>query len=381
MRSTDWDQIEIWPDLVFDWAWAREDARFRVQSLRHLARGLHSLHARLALSRAVTTAQRVASVMQKGARAEWREIRAIIADVVVADDAALDLYALIATLAARGVPQKILLVGPTGAGKTHTALAIARAAGIPHLVIPVHQTVDSGWGGGTHLEEVMGRWSPGVRGDGRGLIVLEELDKITTPPEAHGNAAHKYSRQQAAFLGLLGAATGTLLDSGSWLDTDRMTVIATGAFSDSEWSGVRAPTSQDLIQSGLMPEIVDRLQEVIALDPAPAEALVRIYADESHGAVAGVADAARAMGYALEIEAAMWWYVARAVASGHAGAGPRVGAGWVATAAKRALARALSRGEAPRTVLRIAPDDVVIPPSGPPLKPRGRGDEPPLAPT
>jgi hypothetical protein len=202
------------------------------------------------------------------------------------------------------------------------------------------------------------------RAIGTGVVMIDEIDKIRVNwREAHGNAVDKYRNQLASLLPLLGVGTPIAVNGADApIDFRRALVVCSGAFTDADWSADGcAPTSEDLVRYGLLPEIVDRLTERITLTPASPAELAAIYAGELSGALAGEVEVARELGYELVVEPTTYAFAAWAVGSSRGGSGPRVGAGWLAEAARRLIACALRDGVQPG-ILRLTPDDLRLPP-------------------
>jgi ATP-dependent protease Clp ATPase subunit len=302
------------------------------------------------------------------ARDEWRDIRRRLGGLIVGREELLDMLSVLAIrqrYAIGPVAPRLLLTGPSGSGKTHTAAALAEVIGVPFHSILATEVVETGWSGGASLSEHLGMW---YRAAGRaiatGVILLDEIDKIRVNwAHAHGNSIDKYRNQLASLLPLLGVGTPVAVSGAEApIDFRRALVICGGAFTDADWSASgRTPTSEDLCRYGLLPELVDRLTERIALTPASPAELAAIYAGELSGALAGEVEVARDLGYELVVEPATYLFAARAVGASRGGSGPRVGAGWLAEAARRLIACAL-RDAVPPGILRLTPDDLRLPP-------------------
>lgn len=124
-----------------------------------------------------------------------------------------------------------------------------------------------------------------------------------------------------------------------------MLIIAAGAFSGASWSGVREPTTEDLVKYGFLPELAERLTDRIVLPPRSAGGLVEPFRTSEDG-VRGLQRVFAEAGYELTVPDETYWYVARAVENGMGGAGPRTGNAALLRAARQLLIRAL-RSESP----------------------------------
>ena len=295
-----------------------------------------------------------------GARAEYQALRISLAERVIGRDNLVDRLALAALLHRRGVvPQRMLFVGPSGAGKTYVAQALANVSGVASQVVDVQQITEAGWGG-MHLDEILAGWvgrEKSVSAVAQGVLVLDEVDKLAVGPEAHGNALSKYKLAQSLLLGLLGGTTPVRFGPGpnQQVETGRMMVIACGAFSDAHWCG-RQPTSAELVAYGLIPELVDRLSECILVPVPSEEELIRRFREGADSAADTYARMAADLGFSLRIDEAVYRYAARWVLS--ANRGLREGGARIAEAAAYALAHAL-RDDLPRgTTLTVSPDDL-----------------------
>jgi hypothetical protein len=215
-----------------------------------------------------------------------------------------------------------------------------------------------------HLEALLSDWRAqhGLARCAGGCILLEELEKSRWQRGANLTAKDHYLKQQAALLGILsGGTTPTVGEFGEPVDTSRLLVLATGAFSDAKWAnGAQIPTPADLVRYGLLSEVVDRFSEIIALPPASVTDLSAIYQHEETGALAGIRNLYEALGYDLEVAPEAYRYAAQSALEGGRAVGPRAGAGWIEAAAKRLLSRALREGRVPGPLM-LTPDEIQIP--------------------
>jgi ATP-dependent protease Clp ATPase subunit len=277
----------------------------------------------------------------------------------------VDRLALATLMHQRGARlQRILLCGRPGSGKTHLARAVAEIAGTLVHVFDASALVETGYHG-IGMDDLFEAVSSAARGDRekmeRMVLVLDEIDKLRCPPDLTGVSRDKRLGQQYALLTLLGGGVPVAFDEGrDQVATERMLIIAAGAFSDAEWSGVREPTTEDLVRYGLLEELADRLSERVVLRPRSGEELVHLFR-ESLEASGGITEVCRESGYELQVPDATCLYVARAVAEGRVAAGPRTGNAMLADAAKRLLISALRDAVPEGSVLTLAPDDVHLP--------------------
>jgi ATP-dependent protease Clp ATPase subunit len=277
----------------------------------------------------------------------------------------------------------LLLVGRSGAGKSFIARCVAEVAGVPYYRFDIQQISESGFRGIT-IESVLQAM---YRAAGRSLsamermvVVVDEVDKRRIPT-ADNNVPEKRRADQASILSLLDgdgtplAFNGKGEEGDTQVSTRGMLVVACGAFSDAAWSG-RAPTRGELVQYGLLEEIVTRITEVLFIPDQTTEGLVEMFSVGVGSAAADEQALFEELGFVLEIDPAVYRYVAGAlVRSGVAGAS-RIGRSCIVAAGREVLARALIEGRPIGTTLRVSPDDVTLPSTAPEPLDRG-GREPP----
>lgn len=320
------------------------------------------------------------------ARAEWTELWCELSERILGNEPLVARLATILYAHRAGIgSSRILLVGRPGTGKTHIAQAIAEVAGVPFYRIDVQQLSESGWKAMT-IESILEAM---YRRAGHSLITMEgmtvlldELDKARIP-RTDGNTPEKRRGTQAALLSLLDPLGASLSfpgpgDAGDLQVSSRhMLVIAAGAFSDAEWSG-RAPSRQELTDYGLLEELVTRLGDIVHLGDASPSGLARLFADGPRSVASVERELAEHLGFDLQIEPTVFGHVAEAmVAAGIPGAS-RVGRACIAYAARGILTKALMEGLPVGAILRVTPDDVVLPRNSG-GRPDGGGREPPDA--
>lgn len=311
----------------------------------------------------------------RNARVEWRLIRRRLGEWVIAPDELQDRLTTLAYAARSGHPLRLLLVGPPGSGKSLVAKALADAVGGPVVHTDATGITESGWTG-VSLEDVLAAAGGPPRLLGASVI-LEEADKLRIHRQAHGNAVDKYRGQQAQYLGLLDRTGRVQLGPAGSLASSDVHCILTGAFADAWWArdGYAGDVSPEmLVQYGLLPEFVDRLDHILVLTAPDSRDLAAILARAVEGNRPNpLREAVGEFGYVLKIDRGVYAFVAQAL-HGRATSGTRAGRAAIEAAIQRALARAIRENLPVGGVLHITADDVrVTPRREGPQEERGRG--------
>ena len=209
-------------------------------------------------------------------------------------------------------PQHILLLGPTGSGKTFLVRCIAKMLNVPISFASATALAEVGYKGDS-VDVLVRNLVAAAEGDiykaERGIIYLDEFDKIR---RAHGDIARDVSGEgvQNALLTLLDGRRTTLSEtfqsSRVTIDVSKILFICTGAFSDLPRivrrraekangfgfgkSSQSNPTDsvetdddayaeaipEDLIQYGFIPEIIGRFSTISATKSLTTDMLKRI---------------------------------------------------------------------------------------------------------
>jgi endopeptidase Clp ATP-binding regulatory subunit ClpX len=85
--------------------------------------------------------------------------------------------------------QNILLIGPTGVGKTYLIQNIARLIGVPFVKADATKYSETGYVGGDVedlIRELVAQAGNDVQLAERGIVYLDEIDKIASPANLHG---------------------------------------------------------------------------------------------------------------------------------------------------------------------------------------------------
>jgi len=218
----------------------------------------------------------------------------------------------------------ILLIGPTGTGKTLLCETLARILDLPFVTADATSLAQSRFVG-DEIEAILQRLLERADGDSQraahGIVFIDEIDKL----KAAGGEARASSGEsvQHALLKIMEGAPVRLKD-GRHLDTTQILFICGGAFVGLEQILARnhgygfisaaggddqrilerlnariKPT--DLLEFGLIPEFAGRLPVVTRLHALTAEMLIRIMTEPKNAIVRQFAALLQSHGVELRI--------------------------------------------------------------------------------
>lgn len=293
------------------------------------------------------------------AREEFAELRDALAARIIGRDI-VDQLALVALAHRRGVSQRILLTGASGAGKSFTARTLAQVIGVPAYLQDANDITESGYRG-QNVPALVDAMYRNAGSDQRALesslLFLDEVDKTRVGPGVDGVSRDKRWGVQGNLLSLLDGKTPIVAeDSHLTVRTEKIFIICAGAFSDATWSNERAPTTADLVSYGIMRELAERLRDRIFLPPRTTSQLAQVLQGSDESAEAVLTPLARGLGLELRVLSSAYAVVARMVSEGRGGLGLRSGTQLLVSAAHRALLRALT--ESDDRVALVTPDDI-----------------------
>ena len=197
----------------------------------------------------------------------------------------------------RELKENILICGSTGTGKTEILKRISRMYNIPIVIEDATTLSETGYVGkdvSNMIEDLIAAADYDINLAERGILVIDEIDKL-----AEANSGDEFVSRSGVQRSLLKLLDGNEFHlKGEVFDSSKLTVVGLGAFAGAREfkkpitvgfnSNLNASveeqgkmSTQDLMDYGLMGELVGRFSKIITMNRLCKEDLIKILVESN----------------------------------------------------------------------------------------------------
>lgn len=205
------------------------------------------------------------------------------------------------------LPQHIMILGPTGCGKTSMVKALARIFDVPFFYVNAAQLTAEGYVGES-VGDALARFPSVDKNGGAAIVLLDEVDKLISNIGTSSGMDVRGGPVQQELLSVLDGNRLTRTKEGARtttydIDTSKFLFVGCGAFvgleaivrkrlaidalgfsarTDKPNSSLLVPVPDDLIKFGFLPEFVGRFPHQVVVDELSRADLVAILESPSY---------------------------------------------------------------------------------------------------
>ncbi len=201
----------------------------------------------------------------------------------------------------------VLIIGPTGSGKTYMVSTLAKILNVKFLSVDATQFTASGYSGRDIEEIIVDLYNTCLRNEeetSKAIVYIDEIDKIRKKNTNDGSADVNGAEVQQALLKLLEGSEISFASNGSRTDphdesinTKNIMFVCSGAF-----VGLNAGNTSDLIQFGMIPEFLGRFALTATLKTLSREEMKKILTESKGSVLNSVREWFNSEGIELHVE-------------------------------------------------------------------------------